>query len=349
MMTRLDALKNKRIMFVDFWEGFDYTKMMFYVVLKERYDITIVTDFSKAEYVFFSCFGNEHFNAPQNCIKIFYTAENISPDFNTCDYAIAFDWLEYGDRYLRLSNAYNNTQSETIISRIIARDLTSKDSDLYKRAFCSFVVSNSHAEETRTKLFHLISSYQKVDSGGRYLNNIGGPISDKYTFDSRHKFSICCENSSQPGYTTEKLYQAFAANTIPIYWGDPMVTRVFNRESFIFVNDYNSLGEVVEHVRKLNESPELYRSVLSKPIFVNADTSSFEHQMDLLKTFLFNIFDQNIVDAQRYNRHFTGFSYANKMREMLKKSNLSTKDLIALRLSEMANSVKRRITKLLNH
>lgn len=72
-------------------------------------------------------------------------------------------------------------------------------------------------------MFEALKKYKKVNSGGRYLNNIGRAVVDKIQFESRHKFSICFENSSYPGYTTEKIIEAFAAKTIPIYWGNPCV------------------------------------------------------------------------------------------------------------------------------
>ena len=35
----------------------------------------------------------------------------------------------------------------------------------------------------------------------------------------KYKFNICFENSSTPGYVTEKIIQSMYVNSIPIYWG----------------------------------------------------------------------------------------------------------------------------------
>jgi hypothetical protein len=105
----------------------------------------------------------------------------------------------------------------------------------------SITVSNANRNPVFKELFEALSKYKRVNSGGRWMNNVGGPVADKMTFDRRHKFSIACENSASPGYTTEKLVQAFAAKTIPIYWGDPLVSRVFNTKAFINVNDFASV------------------------------------------------------------------------------------------------------------
>ena len=41
-----------------------------------------------------------------NCVKIFYTQENLCPDFNYADYAIGFDNIEFEDRYLQFPIYY---------------------------------------------------------------------------------------------------------------------------------------------------------------------------------------------------------------------------------------------------
>ena len=59
-----------------------------------------------------------------------------------------------------------------------------------KRKFCSFVVSNADAKPIRQHFFEKLSDYKKVDSGGRFMNNVGGPVADKIDFHRQHKFVI---------------------------------------------------------------------------------------------------------------------------------------------------------------
>lgn len=80
--------------------------------------------------------------------------------------------------------------------------------------------------------------YKKVDSGGKYKNNIGKPVENKRDFQMTHKFVIAFENTSTRGYTTEKIIGAYAAGAVPIYWGDPDVAMTFNTKSFINCNEY---------------------------------------------------------------------------------------------------------------
>ena len=70
--------------------------------------------------------------------------------------------------------------------------------------------------------FVKLSKYKQVDSGGRTLNNIGGPVEDKMEFIKDYRFVISFENAEYPGYTTEKIIQPMFVDSIPIYWGNPL-------------------------------------------------------------------------------------------------------------------------------
>ena len=47
-----------------------------------------------------------------------------------------------------------------------------------------------------------------------------------------YKFSIAFENAWYPGYTSEKIVTSMLAGTIPIYWGNPDISRedVYKRQ-----------------------------------------------------------------------------------------------------------------------
>lgn len=67
-------------------------------------------------------------------------------------------------------------------------------------------------------------------------------------------FSICVENSSNRGYHTEKIIDAFLSKTIPIYWGCPNLEELgYDPNGFIYCNDEN---EIIEVTNKL--TPEDY-------------------------------------------------------------------------------------------
>jgi len=186
---------------------------------------------------------------------------------------------------------------------------------LNKTYFCSFVVSNGRGDDKRRLMFEALNRYKHVNSGGRYLNNIGGPVDDKIKFESTHKFSICFENCSYPGYTTEKLVEAFAAQTIPIYWGNPEVFKVFNKRAFINIMDFPSIESVVERVIEIDSDDNLYLDLLREPIWVS-DMDNFENTRLRFSSWLCNIVNQPFEKAYRVPTGYWNDHYLWKLRDM---------------------------------
>ena len=203
------------------------------------------------------------------------------------------------------------------------------DFDLQKEKpdFCSFVVSNGDANPIREEFFELLSKYCKVDSGGRYMNNIGGPVDDKASFDTRHRFAISFENSSTPGYTTEKIVDAFAARCIPIYWGDPEVTRVFNPKAFINVYDYRTLEDVVQRVIALDDDPDTYLAMLREPALLD-DSFCYENVFTQVVSMLDAIVSLPLAQAYRYNRDFWGKKYIAREQRLILQNRKDLKTLL---------------------
>ena len=299
--------KHIKVAFMDFWTE-DYKSLPLYKVLEELYDVELCNE--DYDYAIFSVFGNRHLDIPSSCVSIFYTGENFCPDFNLCDYAIGFEWMEYGDRYLRYPNYYFESDVEIIEKRKI--DI----SKIRDKQFCSFVVSNgTTAHPVRSRMFEQLSQYKRVNSGGRYKNNVGGPVEDKRAFEAQHKFCLTFENSEHSGYTTEKLVDAFAAGGVPIYWGDPDVTKVFNLKAFIWVKDADVINEAIERIKQLDNDDEAYSAMLQEPVFVNERYSAESMRKELV-IFLRNIFDQPKEKAYRYSRNSRPMVYREELKTM---------------------------------
>lgn len=287
-------MKTIRIKFLDFNKG-SYTTDLGYeyfcTILRKKY---IVELSDNPDYIIYSVFGQEHLNPKYNdTVKIFFTTECYTPNFNHCDYGIGYDRMKFDDRYFRLP-LFSLFQYRKFFDMIITRKPYTKEDIKGKTDFCNYVVSNCFVKDRRTEIFLKLSEYKKVNSGGRYMNNIGGAVKDKFAFQQKHKFSIAFENTSYTGYCTEKIVEAFAAGTIPIYWGDPKAVEDFNEKAFINCHKYDSLDDVVEVVKKIDADDDLYLSILNEPIVKYKDGD--------IDNFLFNIFDQPLDKAFRRPR-----------------------------------------------
>jgi len=268
-----------KINFIDFWGGFNPNDNYFTNILKEDFDVEISNN---PDYLFFSVFGNNHLR--YSCKKIFYTGENIAPNFNQCDYAFTFDYLD-DERNYRLPHYLLYDGYYDLINKRV-------DESLSIRKFCNFVASNGNCKE-RNQLVEKLSNYKKVDCGGRWMNNIGYAVSDKRKFQSEYKFSIAYENNAyrpqNPGYTTEKIMEPMTVNSIPIYWGNPVVDREFNTKSIINYYDFNSTDDMIEYIIDLDKNNDKYMVTLKEPWFVE-NNIPVNNKIENIKLFLKKIF-----------------------------------------------------------
>lgn len=292
------------IAFVGFWNSFDINDNFLINPLKKKFKISVIDVEkhpelkNKVQYLFYGDFSKSYLT--YSCVRIYYTGENLFPNFNSCDYAIGYDYISLDDRYIRYPlylSCYNNDLALALKKHIKIAD------ELANRKFCSMVVSNNwHCSEDRELFFKKLSCYKKVDSGGRYLNNINMPkgVPDKNKFQEQYKFSICFENSSSPGYCTEKLLQGFAAKTIPIYWGDPTVSKQFNKKAFINCHDFSSFDDVINYIKVIDKDDTLYLKILSQPAI---NIEYVNNQRDSLEKWLLHIFNQDYKSAFKRKKY----------------------------------------------
>jgi hypothetical protein len=268
-------MKKLKINFVDFWPGFNKIDNYFYNILSKKYIIEICDN---PDYLFFSVFGGN--NYAYSCKKIFYTGENIAPDFANCDYSLSFDYLDDCNHYrLPLYVIYDGYY-----------DLVNKkiSGDLFNRKFCNFIYSNTGAK-TRNNFFHKLSKYKKIDSGGKCLNNLEYLVDDKIKFQSEYKFSIAFENEAhritRDGYTTEKILHPMLANSIPIYWGNPLIHHDFNTKSFINFYDFRSEDEMIDYIFFLDNNEAEYKNILTEFWLENNSIKESLKEESVLKFF----------------------------------------------------------------
>lgn len=146
-------MKKISIGFTDFWQGFVPENEWLVDILRKHFEVEIIDTRNpnkkkEVEYLFFSGFSQNYLDF--DCIRIFYTGENLIPDFNLCDYAIGFEKLTIGDRYFadpiwyRFIRNYKRRLVLDKYKNIKGKDITNKK-------FCAMVVSNGNdADSFRT-------------------------------------------------------------------------------------------------------------------------------------------------------------------------------------------------------
>jgi len=274
--------------FSDFWEGFDKENNFFTNLLRQSFEIKIS---DTPDFLIYSTPGSKH--KAYSCTKIFYTGESEIPDYSECDYSISFEITE-NERNIRfpLYVLYGE------IEQLLAAKKPYDEIQNQHTKFCNMVVSNGNATK-RIEFFHELSKYKKVDSGGKFLNNIGGPVANKMEFISKYKFSISFENTSHQGYTTEKIIEPMYAGSMPVYWGNPEIAMDFNTQSFLNWHEFGSDKALIDRIIELDQNESLYEEVYNQPYLLQNKLTPYSDKARLLK-FLEAIFNSPIQNKRFY-------------------------------------------------
>jgi hypothetical protein len=263
-----------RLWFEDFWADFNPRNNFFTHTLDLcgiRYKLTKFWP----DVLIYSVFGNRH--QKFSCKKLFYTGENVKPDFSQCDYSISFDTTPdprnlrlpvyiyhawYQSRGLGLSEGIK-PMLEILLNRVNAPTFSEP-----RDRFCSFIFGNGKPQR-RNEFFQTLSAYKSVDSAGRWMNNTGYRVDNKIKFLRHYKFNIAFENESAEGYTTEKILDPLLSGAIPIYWGNPGVADDFAPGSYINAMDFSSDDELIAVIREIDQNDDLFRQYQNAACFPN--------------------------------------------------------------------------------
>jgi len=90
---------------------------------------------------------------------------------------------------------------------------------------------------TRTFLGIDLAKNTEIDIYGNFWEknnkNIKGEIWNKHIGLDDYRFSICCENTIQKNYISEKFWDAVITETIPIYLGCSNIDKLISPDSYI--------------------------------------------------------------------------------------------------------------------
>ena len=257
-----------------------------FLLLGEKYDLKIS---DTPDLFFYSDKADFLSLLKYNCVRIFFTGENVKPDFRDCDYAFSFE--DTDDKNFNFPNFARFSFFEYLRSGKFRRSYQDRgypdESKVreYRRfpqsEFCGLVSSNFNGKE-RIEFCQKLMSYKKVDCPGKVLNNMAPIASGKpgaIEFFKRYKFGITFENTSTVNYTTEKICWPLLTGGVPIYWGNPKVVEYFNPEAFINCHDYDSFDRAIDHVIEVDNNDALYQKyVNASPILAGSKLHAITEQ-----------------------------------------------------------------------
>lgn len=292
---------------------FDPNKNYILDILKKHYHVEVCDD---PDYVICGVLYKGFFNQglyhqyilsyPK--IRIMIDGENLVPNYNLVDYSVCQYPIEYYDR-----NCYFPCGVEAFTNgRTFFRELQNKDRNYpinvldTKQYFASFIASHDSEYGIRGDFFKALNQRKRVESVGSYLNNMpeGKTVNwldgSKVEFLKKCKFSLCFESTKHEGFITEKIVEAFYADTIPIYYGSSNIKEIFNPNAFIDISDYPDYDSAIDRVLEIENNDALYLEMLRQPIFNDPGYPSKKYAE--VEQFLCHIFDQPYENAFRRSR-----------------------------------------------
>ena len=171
-------------------------------------------------------------------------------------------------------------------------DFLSSSNDIIKEKSISVVCSDQTWLVGHKRRYAFVNKLighfkDRLDVYGKGFN----PIKDKYDALAPYKYSIAIENSSIPGYFTEKIADCYLCHTMPIYAGCPDIEKYFDPQSMLLINTDDFLDSVKKIEALIEEDP--YQKLL--PLITLQKNTYLElyHIFQKIPTILENYFTTN--------------------------------------------------------
>ncbi len=259
---------------------------------------------------------NQYFNPRE--VSIFFTGENV------CEFKCGWirkvirfiDYFEYLDRIkdykdcfvndVDISLGFENRKEPNYIRfpNWIGRYFDPKDDKDMIRERIRRINDNAHIPAngaitivsahdmwgTRKKVYDGCKECAPILSASTWRNNtnvlkeVYGD--NKIEFLSDYKFNICCENVDVKDYVTEKIFDAFSAGTIPIYFGSNNEPEpgIINPKAVIFWDSHGDNMKNKKEISRLLEDDAYYREFIKQPrLFEDAAVEYVHERFVLLK------------------------------------------------------------------
>ena len=160
----------------------------------------------------------------------------------------------------------------------------------------------------KTKNISIISSSKRQSDGHRLRHEVIDIFSERYSIDvfgrgytavenkltalKDYKYSIVIENEMRKGWNTEKLMDCLQTGTIPIYYGDPNISKLLNIDGIFTFSTIEELRLILINL-ELDTEPDGLKKTRDKFAAENFELSKkFCMPEDLIwNTFLKDVYE----------------------------------------------------------
>lgn len=266
-----------RIKFYNFWQS-EKKNFWFKSFIEDR---ACFNKYDKIVISFYSVFGS--YLAPlldNSKINFFYTGENINhfPDSLLLkngapygiDLGIGFDYRDQKE-YVRFPHwLLTFLKPYDDFKTIQSYCSTINNTDSQSRSYFASLIARHDRNGLRKQMVDTLTEIDFIHCAGPIYNNTSllrtKYNEDKISFLKNFKFNICPENSNASGYVTEKLFEAFMAGCIPVYWGSDNNPEpgIINPEAVIFWNSQGNNEASVALIEDLHRNEKRRKEFLNQ-------------------------------------------------------------------------------------
>lgn len=197
----------------------------------------------------------------------------IASDLNSSDVVITVNnvnshqnkkcvnWLYEPISIIR--RAYENAAHTNNTVATHSTDVKFKKQITIPPCFPSWIAEGDTAIHNKNKLISMIASKKQMCDGHSFRQQVaeknktmldlfgfGRPneLINKIDGLRDYMFSVAMENVVSDVYYTEKLLDCFLTGTIPIYWGTNKITKIFDENGIIFLNNNGEMPNITEEL-----------------------------------------------------------------------------------------------------
>ena len=236
------------------------------------------------QFSFVSVFGKRRtfwFNRHEK--KIFYTGENIKRFPVYADYALpytvlsmGFDFLDH-PKYIRFPLWIMYLFDGTENLEQLHQKVTEINQARYKKTdFASLIARHEGDTGLRKELLDALNKIDSVSCAGTFYHNDDRLWeifnNQKVSYLKQFQFSVCPENSNCFGYVTEKVFEAFKARAIPVYWGsdNQIELGLVNQDAVLFWQQGADNSKVLNIIEDLHVHPKHYNDFIDQEPLLSA-------------------------------------------------------------------------------
>jgi hypothetical protein len=285
-------MKPVHLYFKNFWPGFDPRSNNFLALLERRFKVEVEDEPDRASVVFESYFKKPGQAAAAGApagspgtdreqVQIFFSGEPRNLPVGRHHAVISMNLLDAPNHFrypqwmldFQLMDDSDNVDRKRF-GKNVTFDMVQRELPSAPRPGFACAVFNNRSH-FRFEAARQLSAFGPVDLFG---GGVGKPIGAKDELLSGYRINLCCENTIQPGYVTEKALEARAAGCVPLWWGDPTYRVDFHERAIVNLYEYDlNVREAFESVdlKELASTPLLKRH----PDELNAELEAFLHRV----------------------------------------------------------------------